>query len=141
VTGDVRKDYLDASLIVDMVPNASAALSRRCLQTLLEAKAGATKSDRLADQIKDVMGRTGRDALPSYIAENLEALRQFGNFGAHPVYDYTSGEIIPVEDGEAGWTLTVLEDLFDHYYVRPAAAAAKRAAAKAKADARKKPTT
>jgi hypothetical protein len=30
-----------------------------------------------------------------------------------------SGEILDVEAGEAEWTLDVLEELFDFYFVRP----------------------
>ena len=38
------------------------------------------------------------------------------------------GEIIEVEPGEAEWNLDVLEELFDHYYVKSAVSAARRAA-------------
>jgi hypothetical protein len=36
------------------------------------------------------------------------------------------GEILPVEPGEAEWSLDVLEQLFDFYYVQPALTAKKR---------------
>jgi hypothetical protein len=31
-----------------------------------------------------------------------------------------SGEILPVEPGEAEWNLDTLESLFDYYFVQPA---------------------
>jgi hypothetical protein len=31
-----------------------------------------------------------------------------------------SGEVVPVEPGEAEWNLDVLEALFDFYFVQPA---------------------
>lgn len=30
------------------------------------------------------------------------------------------GEIVEVEEGEADWSLEILENLLDHYYVKPA---------------------
>ena len=65
-------------------------------------------------------------ALPSRIAENLDAVRQIGNFAAHPIKFQSTGEIADVEPEEANWNLDVLEQLFDHYYVQPAIAKAKR---------------
>ncbi len=52
----------------------------------------------------------------------------------------STGEILPVEPGEAEWNLDVLEALFDFYYVQVAVAAKKKAALNAKlADAGKPP--
>jgi hypothetical protein len=38
------------------------------------------------------------------------------------------GEIVDVEPGEAEWTLEILDNLFDFYYVQPMQYAKKRAA-------------
>jgi hypothetical protein len=70
-------------------------------------------------------------SLPGYISQNLDAVRNFGNFGAHPMFTAV-GEIVKVEPNEAEWTLDIIDDLFDFYYVKPAHAAAKRAALDAK---------
>jgi hypothetical protein len=50
----------------------------------------------------------------------------------HPTEDVTTLEIIPVEDDEAEWCLQILEDMFEHFYVRPAEAALRKAALDAK---------
>ena len=64
--------------------------------------------------------------LPSSLADNVDAVRQVGNFAAHPIKSTSSGEIVEVEENEAEWLLDVLEGLFDFYYVAPARAASKR---------------
>ena len=55
----------------------------------------------------------------------LDQVRVIGNFSAHPLKDTNSGEIVDVEPGEAEWNLDVLDELFDFYYVKPAAIKAK----------------
>ena len=118
------EDYTEACLVLPDSPKASAALSRRCLQHLLREKAGV-KHSNLADEIQQVIdSRT----LPSHLAASIDAVRNIGNFAAHPIKSEKSGEILPVEPGEAEWNLDVLEDLFDFYFVRPAVTKKKRAA-------------
>jgi hypothetical protein len=78
--------------------------------------------------------------LPSHLAEDIDAVRNIGNFAAHPMKSTTSGAILPVEPGEAEWTLDVLEGLFDVYFVQPARAKSKRDALNKKLiDAGKQP--
>jgi hypothetical protein len=107
-------DYQEACLVFTDSPKASAALSRRCLQYLLREKAKTTKRD-LSDQIQEVLDSK---VLPSYLAESLDAVRNIGNFAAHPLKNKNSGEIVDVEPGEAEWNLDVLEGLFDFYFVQ-----------------------
>jgi hypothetical protein len=113
VPKDIAGNYTEAALVIPFSPKASAALSRRCLQTILR-EAGKTKSKDLSDQINEVL-----PTLPSNIAKNLDAVRVVGNFAAHPLKSQTTGEIIDVEPGEAEWNLDVIDALFDFYYVRP----------------------
>jgi len=102
---------------------ASAALSRRCLQHLLREKASVKHQD-LAKEIQEVLdSRT----LPTYLADGLDAIRVIGNFAAHPIKAQSTGEIVPVEQGEAEWTLDVIEALFDFYFVQPDLILQKRA--------------
>lgn len=115
-------DYNEACLVLGFSPKASAALSRRCLQNLLREKAGVKKGD-LAREIQEVIDSK---SLPGYLAENIDAIRNIGNFAAHPQKSTATGEIIDVEPGEAEWLLDVLEMLFDFYFVQPALAKAKR---------------
>ena len=109
-------DFKESSLVLEDSPKASAALSRRCLQSLLKEEAKTKRRD-LADQIIEV--NTG-SLLPSYLASDLDAVRSIGNFAAHPIKSEQTGEILPVEPGEAEWNLDVLEALFDFYFVSPA---------------------
>jgi hypothetical protein len=115
-------DYNEACLVLDLSPKASAALSRRCLQNILREKAGVKKGD-LAREIQEVID-SGK--IPSYLSENIDAVRNIGNFAAHPQKSTATGEIIDVEPGEAEWMLDVLEMLFDFYFVQPALAKTKR---------------
>ena len=115
VPSEFATDYREACLVLADSPKASAALSRRCLQALLVDKGGATKRD-LFGQIQQVVD-SGR--LPSDLAEGLDAVRNIGNFAAHPMKSTNTGEVIEVEPGEAEWNLEILEDLFDFYFVRP----------------------
>lgn len=113
VPPEIAEDYNEAAIVLHHSAKASAALSRRCLQSLLK-DAAKTKSKDLVKQIEEVLPN-----LPSYIAENLDTVRTIGNFAAHEQKSKSSGSILDVEVGEAEWNLEVLESLFDFYYVRP----------------------
>lgn len=116
-------DYVEACIVLPDSPKASAALSRRCLQNLLREVA-KVKPGNLADEIQQVID----SGIPSYIVEVIDAVRNIGNFAAHPLKSEKSGEILPVEPTEAEWNLDVLEALFDFYFVQPAIVKKKRAA-------------
>jgi hypothetical protein len=64
--------------------------------------------------------------VPSSLRENVDAIRAVGNFAAHPIKDTNTGQLAPVEPGEAEWLLEVLEELFDFAFVAPARQKAKR---------------
>jgi hypothetical protein len=113
VPENISRDYKEASLVLPFSPKSSAALSRRCLQTVLR-NAGGTKSRDLDKQIDEVLPH-----LPPYIAQNLDAVRHIGNFAAHEQKSQITSLILDVEPGEAEWNLEILESLFDFYYVKP----------------------
>jgi hypothetical protein len=135
VPPELAADYSQACLIVGDSPKAAAALARSCLQHLLRTAAGVNHSD-LAKEIQEVLDG---GQLPSWLAEDLDAVRNIGNFAAHPLKSTTTGEIVAVELGEAEWALDVLESLFDFYFVGPAKAKAKRDALNAKLNDAGKP--
>jgi uncharacterized protein DUF4145 len=118
----IAEDYNEACLVLADSAKASAALSRRCLQNVLRETAKAKPRD-LFDEIQEVLDG---GKVPPYVAEGLDAVRAIGNFAAHPIKSKHSGEVIPVEPGEAEWNLDVLESLFDFYYVQPALHKAKK---------------
>jgi len=128
-------DYREACLVMPDSEKASAALSRRCLQYLLREKAGIKKGD-LANEIQQVLDSK---QLPGYLAEDLDAIRNVGNFASHPIKSTHTGEIVDVEPQEAEWLLNLLEGLFDFYFVQPARAKAKRDALNAKLQSAGKP--
>jgi hypothetical protein len=132
----LAEDYKEACLVLSDSPKSSAALGRRCLQIILREHAKMKPQD-LSNEIDEVLASK---QLPTYIANDIDAIRHIGNFAAHPIKSTNSGEIVDVEDGEAEWTLDTLVQLFDHYFVGPAEAKKKRDALNAKlADAKKPP--
>ena len=124
VTEPFVSDYREACNVLAESAKASAALSRRVLQHLLRDKAGVKKSD-LSNEIDQVLKSK---TLPSDLADAVDAIRNLGNFAAHPLKSTNTGQILDVEPGEAEWLLDVLEALFDFYFLRPAQLAKKRAA-------------
>ena len=128
VPPEIAQDYTEACLVIADSAKAAAALGRRCLQHVLRTAAGVKESD-LAKEIQQVLDA---GTLPTHIAESIDAVRNVGNFAAHPIKGEHSGEVLAVEPGEAEWTLDVLELLFDFYFVQPARAREKRAALDAK---------
>jgi len=125
---EIKEDYQAACLVFPDSTKASAALSRRCFQNILREKAGV-KPSNLYDEIQEVLDA---GQLPSHLAESIDSVRHIGNFGAHPIKSKSTGEILPVEPGEAEWNLDVIEGLFDFYFVQPAKLGTKKAALNAK---------
>jgi Domain of unknown function (DUF4145) len=119
---DFAQDYSEACNVLTDSPKASAALSRRCLQHILREKAGVKKGD-LANEIQQVIDSK---QLSSYLIDSLDAIRNIGNFAAHPMKSNSTGAIVDVEQGEADWNLDVIEALFDAYFVQPAVLIRKR---------------
>lgn len=109
------QDYKESCLVTNDSAKASAALSRRCLQTLLRNVANVKPQD-LSKEIDEVL-KSGK--LPTQLASAIDAIRNVGNFAAHPIKSTNTGEIVDVEMGEAEWLLDVLEGLFDFYFVQP----------------------
>jgi hypothetical protein len=138
ITGGIKEDYEEACMVLPLSNKASAALSRRCLQAILRGQ-GYTQRD-LAQQIDALLGEQDpTKAIPTALRQTVDAIRNFGNFSAHPVTDQTTLQIIAVDPGEAEWCLEILEEMFDHYYVRPAHAKARKAALDKKLAAAGKP--
>ena len=108
-------EFIEASRTLSVSPKASAALSRRCLQLLLEDIGKVTKR-QLSDQIQEAIAS---GSLPAMLRERLSVLRELGNFGAHPIKGEHPGEIVDVELNEAEWCLDTIADLFDYWFVRP----------------------
>jgi hypothetical protein len=138
VPTDIAADYTEAALVLPLSPKASAALSRRCLQSVLR-HAGYAQKD-LSQQIDAALAeQDARKALPTGVHSILDLIRNFGNFSAHKITDQTTLQVIDVEPHEAEYCLDTLDAVFDHYYVKPAQAKAMKDALNAKLAAAKKP--
>lgn len=115
VPSEYREDFEEASALINISPKASAALGRRVLQKFLHEHIGIKKKS-LAKEIQEFIDN---EQLPSYLLDAVDAIRNIGNFAAHPIKDTSTGEIVDVEYGEAEWILEVLEMLYDFYFVQP----------------------
>ena len=112
VPKEIAKDYQESLLVLQYSSNASAALSRRCLENILKNHGFA--NNKLSEKIK-----AAKPSLPSYIVECIDASRMIGNLAAHPNVDNCSGTLLDVDREEAELIIHMLEDLFDHYYIKP----------------------
>lgn len=117
-------DYWEACEVLEVSSKAAAAIARRCLQAILWEQ-GYNQKD-LAQQIDALLAEEGAHALPRGLADNVDAVRNFGNFSAHRINDKTTFQVIDVEPEEAEWCLEIIEELLDHYYERPAELAEKQ---------------
>lgn len=140
VPTNIAGDYVEACNVLEKSPKASAALARRCLQAILRAH--GYKARDLAREVDLILAETDTSkAIPPALRMVIDGIRNFGNFSAHPITDVTGLQIIDVEPEEAEWCLEVLEECFDHFYVRPAQAAARKAALDAKLTLAGKPVS
>ncbi|MBN2590377.1 MAG: DUF4145 domain-containing protein [Sedimentisphaerales bacterium] len=80
-----------------MSPKTSAAISRRLLQNLLRDEMRISNSN-LSKQIDSFLEMKG---VPSHLSASIDAIRNIGNFTAHPNKETSTGEIIVVKPGEA----------------------------------------
>jgi hypothetical protein len=131
VPSGVKEDYEEACRVLPMSHKASAALSRRCVQAILREQGYAQRD--LVKQIDALLSEPNpAKAIPTALRQTVDAIRNFGNFSAHPITDQTTLQVVAVDPSEAEWCLDILDEMFDHYYVKPAQAAARKAALDAK---------
>lgn len=114
IPDDFIEDYEEAAAVLDISPNASAALSRRLLQRLLRDKAGV-KPSIIDNEIKEAIDI---HQYPSWITNVINNVKSIGKYGTHPNMT-AADQIIDVEPKEAEWSLNVLELLFDFHFIGP----------------------
>ncbi len=135
---NIAEDYTEACNTLPISAKASAALARRALQTILREH--GYKAKDLAKEIDLLLNEADPSkAIPRSLRETIDGIRNFGNFSAHPITDLTSLQIIDVEPHEAEWCLEILEEMFQHFYVRPEETKKRKAALNAKLAAAGKP--
>lgn len=109
------EDYEEAIKVLSSSPKASAALTRRLLQNILREEY-KIKERTLSEEIEKFVNIAG---IPSHLTTAVDAIRQIGNLAAHPTKEKSTGEIVPVEIGEAEWLVEVIEALFDFTFIQP----------------------
>jgi hypothetical protein len=105
----IRDDYLEACLIRDLSPKASATLSRRCLQGMIRDFWKIVKA-RLIDEIEAL-----EDKVDAQTWAAIDAVRKIGNIGAHMEKDINV--IVDVEPNEAQKLIELIELLVKDWYV------------------------
>ena len=104
-----KEEFIEAKAVLTSSSKASAAISRRLLQNLLQDEMGI-KGNNLSKQIDSFLELPN---VPAHLSKSVDAIRNIGNFAAHPNKEIKSGEIVNVEPGEADWLLEVLLSMFD----------------------------
>lgn len=99
----IRKDYEEACLIMDLSPKASATLSRRCLQGIIRDFFNINE-DTL---YKEIEKAAQQPTITKQQHDALHALRKLGNIGAHPEKDVNV--IVDVEPHEAATMIKLVE--------------------------------
>jgi hypothetical protein len=109
-------------------------------QHILHSEGYKVGSGDLAKEIDLLLNEIDPNkAIPLRLRTTIDLIRNFGNFSAHPIDDKTTLQIIDIEPHEAESCLDILEECFEHFYVGPAAAKARKLALDAKLAAAKKP--
>ncbi len=114
----LREDYLEACMIRELSPKASATLSRRCIQGMIHDYCSISKG-RLIDEINELKKRVDDGNAPKGVSEEsvdaIDHVRGIGNIGAHMGKDINL--IVPVDPEEAQILIDLIESLFEEWYV------------------------
>lgn len=105
----IRRDYEEASLILERSPKAAATLLRRCLQGMIHDfwKINEKNLNAEITRLKEKVSPT--------LWQAMDGLRKIGNIGAHMESDVNL--IIDIEPDEAKKLLRLIEMLFEKWYV------------------------
>lgn len=130
----IRRDYSEAALIIDLSPKASATLSRRCLQGIIRDFWGITPDFWNTHEKIRTACRVSKDApnkvnlfqeiraveeiggISAPIIAAFKQLKDIGNIGAHPEMD--AGVIVDVEPGEAKALVKLIELIIRQTYIQ-----------------------
>lgn len=108
----ILKNYYQACRIRDLSPEASAALSRRCLQGMIRDFWELPENQRgnLGAEINAI-----KDKLAPEVLQAIWDVRAIGDIGAH--MDKDVNRIVEVEPEEAGLLIELIETLLRDWYV------------------------
>lgn len=108
-------DYKEAVQVVESSPKAAAVLVRRALQGVLNEL-----NFKGTSLFKQVEAMVDAPSTPDHLRTAIDLIRNFGNFGAHPLEDSQTLMLVDIEPNEAECCIQLLEELFMFYYVEPA---------------------
>ena len=109
VPEQIRKDYEEANLILEMSPKSAATLLRRCMQGMIHDFWGITEKNLNAEvtQLKEKISPIQWQA--------IDGMRKIGNIGANMEKDVNL--IIDIEPDEAKKLLRLIEMLIEKWYI------------------------
>ena len=114
----IAENYKQACRIRDLSANASAAMSRRCLQGMIRDFCKISKPT-LAKEINTLKGQVDEGKAPRGVSHDtmdaIDHVRSIGNIGAHMEKDINL--ILDVEPDEAQALINLIELLFKEWYV------------------------
>jgi len=114
VPPELSADYFEAVNTLDVSAKASATMSRRCLQNFFHNHMDPPIKGRGLD--KEIELFLELKEAPKHILTAVDYIRHVGNYSAHPKKSAEVDKLIDVEPGEAEWSITVLQMLFEFYY-------------------------
>ena len=94
-------------------------LARRSLESTLRTK----YEGRTLSNLIDALLQDKESGLSRGLRENIDAIRNFGNMGAHEISD-TNQATLRADTLQTSWNVTVWERLLEEWYARPAQDAA-----------------
>lgn len=108
----IRDDYLEACLILDDSPKASATMSRRCLQGIVRDfwQLPVGQRGNLGNELNFV-----KDKVDPSTWEVIQTIRKVGDIGAHMEKDVNY--VVDVEPDEASLLIELIETLFEDWYI------------------------
>ena len=110
ISKSIVDNYKQACGIRDLSPNASAAMSRRCLQSMIRDFWDVKGKRTLSDEIHAI-----KDKVDPTIWDAIDTVRELGNIGAHMEKD--TNVILDVKPNEAQALINLIEMLFEEWYV------------------------
>ena len=116
VPAEFESEYLTACEILALSPESSAAISRRLLQRFFTAQSGAENIE-LSEAIR---AATDSPEMQPYLREALRTLVALAKLEPESEKSLRPHTLLPVQPGEAEWTLDVLQNLLEAHYVQPA---------------------
>ena len=114
----IKKDYKEACKIANLSPNASAVLSRRCLEGMIKDFC-EIKENTLYQSIEKLKIKLKNNQAPKGVTEEtieaIDSIRRMGRIGAH-MKEPTS-MLVDIDPKEANLLVELIEMLFKEWYV------------------------